>query len=29
MEEIWKNIDGTNGEYQVSNIGNVRSLKKK
>lgn len=28
MEEIWKNIDGTNGEYQVSNIGNVRSLKK-
>ena len=26
MEEIWKDIDGYDGEYQVSNLGNVRSL---
>lgn len=25
MEEIWKNIDGYNGRYSVSNMGNVRS----
>lgn len=27
MEEIWKDIPGYGGEYQVSNFGNVRSLK--
>lgn len=27
MEEIWKDIDGYEGLYQVSNIGRVRSLK--
>lgn len=26
MEEIWKDIEGYEGLYQVSNIGNVRSL---
>lgn len=26
MEEIWKDIEGYNGLYQVSNCGNVRSL---
>lgn len=26
MEEVWKDIDGYNGCYQVSNKGNVRSL---
>lgn len=26
MEEIWKDIDGYEGLYQVSNLGNVRSL---
>lgn len=26
MNEVWKDIDGTNGYYQVSNMGNVRSL---
>lgn len=26
MEEIWKDIDGYEGIYQVSNLGNVRSL---
>lgn len=26
MNEMWKNIDGYNGIYQVSNLGNVRSL---
>lgn len=26
MEEIWKNIDGYEGIYQVSNLGRVRSL---
>lgn len=25
--EIWKNIDGYNGEYQVSNYGNIKSYK--
>lgn len=27
MEEVWKDIDGYEGLYQVSNIGNVKSLK--
>lgn len=26
--EIWKDIDGYNGKYQVSNLGNVRSFSK-
>lgn len=26
MEEIWKDVDGYNGIYQVSNIGRVRSF---
>ena len=26
MQEIWKNIKGYNGRYQISNNGNVRSL---
>ena len=26
MQEIWKNIDGFEGYYEVSNFGNVRSL---
>ena len=26
MEEIWKDIKGFEGRYQVSNLGNVRSL---
>lgn len=26
MKEIWKDIDGTGGKYQVSNFGNVRSF---
>ena len=26
MEEIWKDIDGFEGLYQVSNFGNVMSL---
>lgn len=26
MEEIWKDIEGYEGIYQVSNIGRVRSL---
>lgn len=26
MEEIWKDISGFEGHYQVSNLGNVRSL---
>lgn len=25
--EIWKDIDGYEGHYQVSNYGNVRSIK--
>lgn len=28
MEEIWKDIEGYEGEYQVSNLGRVRSLDK-
>ena len=27
MEEIWKNINGFDGDYQVSNRGQVRSVK--
>ena len=29
MEEIWKDIEGYEGLYQVSNLGNVKSLKAK
>lgn len=29
MEEIWKDIVGYEGLYQVSNLGNVRSVKRK
>jgi len=28
MEEIWKDIDGYEGHYQVSNIGNVKGLER-
>ena len=28
MEEIWKPIDRFDGEYEVSNLGRVRSMKK-
>ena len=27
MEEIWENIEGFEGIYQVSNLGKVKSLK--
>lgn len=27
MQEIWKDIRGYEGLYQVSNLGNVRSLR--
>ena len=27
MKEIWKDVDGYFGDYQVSNYGNVKSLK--
>lgn len=27
MEEIWKDIEGFEGRYQVSNLGNVKSLR--
>lgn len=26
MEEIWKDIEGYEGKYQISNLGNVKSL---
>ena len=29
MEEVWKDIDGFNGDYQVSNLGRVRSFNRK
>lgn len=29
MEEIWKDIKGYEGLYQVSNLGNVKSLEKR
>lgn len=28
MEEIWKDIEGFNGSYQISNLGRVKSFKK-
>ena len=28
MKEVWKDIKGYEGFYQISNFGNVRSLKK-
>ena len=28
MEEIWKDIDGYEGYYQISNLGNVKSLER-
>lgn len=28
MEEVWKDIDGYEGYYQVSNFGNIKSLEK-
>ena len=27
MQEIWKDIIGYEGKYQISNFGNVKSLK--
>ena len=29
MQEIWKDIKGYEGKYQISNFGNVKSLKRK
>ena len=29
MEEIWKDIEGYEGLYQISNLGRVKSLKRK
>ena len=29
MEEYWKDVIGYEGYYQVSNLGNVRSLDRK
>ena len=29
MQEIWKDIEGYEGCYQVSNLGNVKSLPRK
>ena len=29
MKEIWKNINGYNGEYQISNLARVKSFKHK
>ena len=26
MQEIWKDVDGTSGRYQISNLGNVRAF---
>lgn len=28
MQEIWKNVPQSDGRYQVSNMGNIRSLQK-
>jgi hypothetical protein len=28
MQEIWKDIEGYEGLYQVSNLGNVKSLRR-
>lgn len=29
MKEIWKNIPGFNGDYQISNYGRIKSFKRK
>lgn len=29
MDEIWKDIRGYEGKYQVSNLGNVKSLSRR
>lgn len=29
MDEIWKDIEGYENDYQVSNLGRVKSLPKK
>lgn len=29
MEEVWRDIEGYKGEYQVSDLGRVKSLPKK
>lgn len=29
MTEIWKDIQGYEGFYQISNLGNVKSLEKR
>lgn len=29
MEEIWREIDGYNGLYEISNLGNIKSKKRK
>jgi len=28
MQEIWKNIEGYNGDYKISNLGNIMSTKR-
>lgn len=28
MEEIWKSVDGFEGYYEISNLGNLRSVDK-
>ena len=28
MNEVWKNIDGYEGKYQISNLGRVKSLQR-
>lgn len=29
MEEIWRDIESYNGIYQISNLGNIKSLGRK
>ena len=29
MKEIWKNIEGYEGHYQISNLGRVKSLRRR
>ena len=29
MREVWKDIDGYKGFYQISNLGNVKSIQRK
>ena len=29
MKEIWKDIEGYEGKYQVSNLGRIKSLERK